>query len=228
MGRSRYPSGPRTVIPETCPWCPGPSWRPWCRTPPPPHALGDLEKAVAQPLASAHRLQNQASPESETLPYPEGLPAIHRHPANPLLPHPQDRGLGLGYQHVDQLRVRKALGQAHKVVVKVVLGVAADLYRPDLFLGEVRHRLDDVLQPVEGESKAASGEVGVATPEVNRRLLQHQHPGPVLPRRDGRAQRGVTRPHHHHIVLFVPGHSLPSKAPSRLLLLHRTGVLPGG
>ena len=100
-------------------------------------------------------------------------------------------------------RVGEAVGDAHHVVVVVVLGVAAHLDGVFLGLGHVGDDGLDVLDAVEGEADDAAGEVGVAAAEVVGGFLHHQHILALFPGGDGGAEGGVAGPHHDDVINFV-------------------------
>ena len=99
-------------------------------------------------------------------------------------------------------RVAVALGDAHHVIVELVLGVAADLHRL-LFGG--RHIGDDglyVFQIVESEADDAAGEVGVAAPEVFGGFLHHHHRLAGLSGGDSGGQRRVPRANYDNVIFL--------------------------
>jgi hypothetical protein len=130
-----------------------------------------------------------------------GLAGEHEDPAQTLVLHPHDggtRALDEELRHVD---VGSPLGHPHEVVVKLVLGVGGDDDGPRLFLRDVGQDIaPQVLEPLVGEAESARGEERVAAPLGLRRLLDHQHRRPRLPRGQRGAQRGIASPDHHHIM----------------------------
>ena len=167
-------------------------------------ASADVKLLVRQALAGAHGLHQQAAPEAVLADglVAEGLASVGQDEPDALGAHPLHGGQRLADQDLRQLGVAESLGDAHHVVVELVLGVAADLHR--LFLGG-RHVGDDgldVLKAVEGEPDDAAGKVGVAAPEVLGRLLHDQHRLGGLPGGDGGGQGRVARADHYDVIFL--------------------------
>ena len=161
-----------------------------------------VELLVGQALACAYGLDQQAAPEAELAGgvILEGLAPVGEDEADALGVEPLHGGERLADQNLGQLRVAVALGDAHHVVVELVLGVAADV---DRFLLGGRHVGDDgldVFEAVEGEADDAAGEVGVTAAEVLGRLFDDQHRGTALASGDGGGQGGIAGADHDNVI----------------------------
>ena len=109
-------------------------------------------------------------------------------------------GERLADEDLGQVGVGQALGDAHHVVVELVLGVAAHLDGCHLGGGHVGDYGLDVLDAVEGEADDAAGEVGVAAAEVLRGFFHHQHGLAAFFGGDGRAEGRVSRADYYDVI----------------------------
>ena len=92
------------------------------------------------------------------------------------------------------------MGHPHHIFVELALGIAAHVNRR-LFGG--RHIGDqglDVLNPVEGKTYDAAGEVGVAAAEILWRFLHHQHRAADLLGGHGGAQGRIARADYYNVI----------------------------
>ena len=95
------------------------------------------------------------------------------------------------------------MGDAHHVVVELVLGVLPHLDGVGLGLRHVGDQPLDVVQPVVGETDDAAGKIGVAAAEILRGLFNHQHRLGLLAGGDGGGKRGVAGSHHDYVINSV-------------------------
>ena len=104
------------------------------------------------------------------------------------------------------------MGDAHHVVVKLVLGVLAHLDGVGLGLRHIWDQTLDVVQTVVGEADDAAGEVGVAAAEILGSLFHDQHRLGLLAGGDGGGQGGVAGPNYDNVInSVISRHSGTSK-----------------
>ena len=168
---------------------------------------GRRVRHVDEPGAAAHRFEHEPAPEPELVADLVRLAAEHRDPADAAIAHPPHGRLRLADDQHREVRVRLVLGDAHQVVVEVVLGVRIDFHDGLLLVGEVAHDLAELLERLEGEAEAARGEEAVAAAPRLGRLLEDEDARAVLLRGQRRAHRGVAAAHHDHVVLIAHRHS---------------------
>ena len=92
-----------------------------------PQPFAHVKLLVRQALARAHCLHHQTAPEAELVAVAERLPPERQHEAHAVFLQPLHRGVRLAHQNLGQLWVGQAMGNAHHVVVELVLGVLAYL-----------------------------------------------------------------------------------------------------
>ena len=162
--------------------------------------LAHVKLLVGQALAGADGLHDQAAPEAELVAVAEGLASEGQHEPDAVLLQPLHCRVGVAYQDLGQLGVGQAVGDAHHVVVKLVLGVLAHLDGVGLGLRHVGNQALDVVQAVVGEADDAAGEVGVAAAEILWSFLHHEHRLGLLAGGDGGGQSGVSGPDDDYII----------------------------
>jgi hypothetical protein len=169
--------------------------------------LRDLELLIAESEAGAlghdHRVEAGAVPPLQRALDPGHLPLDAE------LREPLHRRVRLGHQQVGELRVGHALGDAHQVVVEVVLGVGRDVEILDLGRREVGHQAGDVLEAVVREAHGARGEARIPAPQLDRRLLQHDDVRALLSGGVGGGHRGVARADDDDVVVPLIRHVKP-------------------
>ena len=164
-----------------------------------------------QPGTAAPGLHREPAPELEPAVDLECLAAPDRREAHPLLAHPEERVARARDQQLDHVRIGPVLGDARHVVVKLVLGIGAEIGVGDLLVGEVGHQGLEVVDPVIDDTHRARGKARIAAGFVLVGAFQHQHLRAVLLRRQRGAQRRVAGAHDDDIELRV-AHSTVSKA----------------
>jgi hypothetical protein len=109
-------------------------------------------------------------------------------------------------QDLGHVRVAAVLGQPAHIVEILLLGVGAEIDVPELGLVHVGDQSREVLAAVIDDAERAAGEGRVAGARLFGGDLQHQHPRPVLARRQGGAGRGIAGPDDDDVELFAPGY----------------------
>ena len=108
------------------------------------------------------------------------------------------------------------MGDAHHVVVELVLGVLADFDGVGLGFGHIGDEALDVVQAVVGEADDAAGEVGVAAAEVLGGFFDDEHGLGLLAGGDGGGQGGVAGPNYDNVIdSVISRHSGTSKTGRR-------------
>ena len=163
-------------------------------------ALDCRRQPVYQPRPAAPGFQAQSTPELEPAVDLERLAAEGRLEADALFAHPDQGFEAVVDERLDQVRVGPVAGEAGHVVEILVAGVGAEIGVLDLFVGQLRHHLQKVLDAIVGKPDGAGGEAAVSAAFVKRGSFQHQHGCTLFTSRQRRCHRCIAGADNHHIA----------------------------
>jgi hypothetical protein len=160
-------------------------------------------KRFDQAGATAPRFERQPAPEFKLAVDLEGLTPVDRGKANALAPHPFEGRETLANEHLHQVRVGPEARNALHILKKLGFSVGAEIRGLLLVGGEVRHELEDILDPLVNHTHGACRKPRIAAALVLACALQHDNARAGLLRRKRRAQGRISGPDNDNVELML-------------------------